>query len=357
MRPFAVLLLVVTASSLGAQTPTYVWTPTGSAANTGGSANTIPFWGMSATYQQILDASDFSAPLVQMKGMAMRPAGSYTLTGRSWDLRITLSHTKVNAANASSTFSTNLQGANTTVVFGSSTTFTRFSWSTATGTGTVNPPAFTVPFVSPFAYIRSLGNLCWEWRQRNASTNTVMYVDATYAPSQVGTALGSTGQGCTVKTSANPATATISTTGTVSVGYSFQSVLSNAAANANAFMAVGVTPKTQNLGWCAPVYLVPVILVGGKTDASGSWTFQAPLALLAGTTPFNIYMQYVYDDASQAAGLGLSNLAGYRSPTVPGAHVITRIYKSQFGGTSNGDELATTGTVGKYFGLLIGWLQ
>ncbi|MHC5072384.1 MAG: hypothetical protein ACYTGO_18060, partial [Planctomycetota bacterium] len=176
-------------AALGAQAPKYIWTPAGSATNTGATNNTIPFWSTSATYQQVLDAIDFTSPVVQMKGLAMRVAGTRTMTGRSWDLRITLSHTKVTAATASSTFATNLAGANTRIVFGTTTTFTTFSWKTVTGTGAVNPPAFTIPFSSPYTYLPSLGNLCWEWRHKNASIRTNMFVDATWGPSQRGTVL------------------------------------------------------------------------------------------------------------------------------------------------------------------------
>ena len=92
----------VLTAALGAQAPKYVWSPTGSAMNTGASNNTVPFFSTSATYQQVLDANDFTSSVVQMKGLAMRAFGTRTLTGRSWDLRITLSHTKVTAATASS---------------------------------------------------------------------------------------------------------------------------------------------------------------------------------------------------------------------------------------------------------------
>ena len=50
-------------------------------------------------------------------------------------------------------------------------------------------------------------------------------------------------------------------------------------------------------------------------------------------------------------------MAGYRTPTIPGAHVMTRIYNSPLSSTTNGAELATGGIVSKYKGLVIGWLQ
>ncbi|MHC4815577.1 MAG: hypothetical protein ACYTKC_18085 [Planctomycetota bacterium] len=359
MNRLVALTLVLTAgvltTTVGAQAPKYVWSPTGTATNAGGNNNTIPLWSMSATYQQVLDANDFTSGVVQMKGLAMRPHATKTLTGRSWDMRITLSHTKKTAATASSTFSANLVGTSTTVVFGTPTTFSRFSWNTVTGTGPVNPPAFTIPFSSPYTYIPSLGNLCWEWRHKNATTNQNNSVDATFGATQRGTILAKVGRGCTVRGNTAPATPIISIVGSGNASYSFRSVLVNATTNSNAIMALGVTPKTQNLGWCTAVELVPAAFIYGKTDAGGSWTFYAPLSLLAGAPALNVYVQYVFDDPSQTAGLGLSDMAGYKTANVPGAHAVCRIYTP--GSAANGSELLSSGTVSRNYGLVVGWLQ
>ena len=64
----------------------------------------------------------------------------------------------------------------------------------------------------------------------------------------------------------------------------------------------------------------------------------------------------VYADSSQSNGLGLSDLAGYRTPALPGAHGITRIYAAPAAGR-NGSEVATTGIVDRSFGLVVGWRQ
>jgi hypothetical protein len=343
---------------LGAQTPTYFWSPRGADKNIGGSNNTIPFWGQSASYQQIHDAIDFGVAPVAMKGMAMRPSGNRTLTGRSWDMRITLSHTKVAANAMSSNFSTNLAGANTAIVYGSSTTFNKFSWPTSTSSGSTNPKpvTFTIPFNQTYVYVPALGNLCWDWRHLNASTFAFMAMDATSGSSQQGTILASIGKGCT-GSSVAPATATTTNNSIGTSGYIFQSTLSNATSSQPAIMALGATPKSQNLGWCTNLELVPLAFIYGKTDTSGSWTFQAPIAAAAGASAVSIYVQYAYNDPSQATGFGLSNMAGYMTPNIPGGNVVSRLWFVAANSAVNGNELATTGSTGLRYGLVVGWLQ
>jgi hypothetical protein len=288
--------------------------------------------------------------------MAFRPAGARTLTGRTWDLKLTLSHTKVNSNQMSTTFTVNLTGTNTTVVFGSTTTFTKFSWPNSTSQGSgPHPPTFTIPFVNTYLYIPSLGNLCWDWRHKNATSNATMPMDAASGSSHRGTVLSSVGTGC--KVGSNTATATIANSTTGPNGYIFQSTLTNATSNQAAIMALGVTPKNQNLGWCTSLELVPATFIYGKTDGSGSWAFQGPVAAAAGAPTTSLYVQYAYSDSGQAAGLGLSNMAGYTTPKLPGASAMSRMWNTPAFNTSNGYETSTTGSLGLRYGLLVGWLQ
>ncbi|MHC4815576.1 MAG: hypothetical protein ACYTGW_20975 [Planctomycetota bacterium] len=353
------LTAVVLASAVSAQAPKYRWSPTGTNKFNGGANNTIPFWGKSASYQQIHDAVDFGVLPVQMKGMAMRPQGNTTLPGRTWEMRITLSHTKVTANTMSTTFATNLAGLNTTIVYGTSTTFTKFSWTTSTSSGTTvpKPPTFTIPFTASYLYLPALGNLCWDWRHKNATLTSFMVMDATSGSSQRGKVLSKVGNGCFVKGNVAPATATITTALLSATGYNFQSTLTNATRSSSAIMALGLTQRKVNPGWCTAVELVPVAFVFGKTDTLGSWQFRAPLALLAGAPPTSLHVQYAYNDTGQAGGLGLSDMAGYTTPNVPGGNSVTRVYKASSSGTVSGDELATTGSRTYRYGLVVGWLQ
>ena len=355
-----VLVPVLGAPGLGAQAPTHRWSPTGTDKFVGGANNTVPFWSSSATYQQIHEASDFGETTVTMKGMAMRPWGARTLAGRSWDQRITLSQTQVTASTATTNFASNLGSSNTKVVFATSTSFTKFSWPTSTSTGgtsVVNPPTFTIPFNTTYTYTPSAGNLCWEWRYRNASSNSSMAMDAVNGATQLGTILPSVGKGCTVKGNSQPATAAMYVySPIVATGHNFRAQLSTAPNDANSILAVGVTKQSLDIGWRTKLELVPLAFVFGKTDAQGGWLFETPMSVLQGGKSFNIYIQYAFADSNQSPKLGLSDLAGYTTPVLPGGHGMTRIYDApEFG--SNGAESATKGVVDNSYGLVVGWKQ
>jgi hypothetical protein len=132
--------------------------------------------------------------------------------------------------------------------------------------------------------------------------------------------------------------------------------LNNGAASAGAMLALTLSPSASAIGWCAPV-VTPLFLLPGTTDSSGSWVFSAPLSALAGSPSFNLYTQFGFADAALPSGLGVTDIAGFTTPNVPGAHGISRIYRSTYGGTTNGDELATSGSTTLGYGLSVGWLQ
>lgn len=351
------LSISILAPILGAQAPTYFWSPRGADKYVGDTDETIPFVAVSASYQQIHDAGDFGTAPVQMKGMAFRPNKKKANAGRSWDLRITLSHTKVDANSMSRTYSTNLAGTNTTVVYGTTTTFNTFSWPTTTSivSTTPQPPIFTVPFNQTYTYVPSLGNLCWEWRYINGTSNTKIPVDAVSGSGQGGKVLANVGKGCFAGTSVAPATATITSSTIGTRGYMFQSTLTNATSSQAAILALGVTANSQNFGWCTKVELAPMTYIYGKTDASGSWTFQTPIKSAAGVSAVSFYEQYAYSDPGQTAGLGLSDMAGYTTPEIPGASGVSRVFRSNT--VANGSEVAGDGTLTLRLGLIVGWLQ
>ena len=133
--------------------------------------------------------------------------------------------------------------------------------------------------------------------------------------------------------------------------------LTGAAANANALIAIGLKQQSVDLGWCGNVLLVPTILLPTKTASNGSITLSVPHTAMQGLPQTDLLFQFAWDDKAVKGGVGLSNLRPYKSPAMPGAHTVARIYKASFGSTTNGDELATTGSVGNRYGLIVGWLQ
>jgi hypothetical protein len=342
------------AAGVDAQTSTYVWSPLNAGTFAGGNNNTIPFWGKSGTYQQVHEKATMGS-LVTIKGMGFRPAGNRTVLGRSWDMRLTMSHTTVTASTATTNFSTNLGKGSTTMVFGTPTTWPTFTWKTFSTSGT--KPAFTIPFKAPYIYIAGLGNLCWEWRNKNGTSNTAMAMDASSGLSQKGSSLSSSGTGCTATGKTGPAVATIRAVPIATRAFQHNLViaLSNAANSANSMLALSLSKTTGAIGWCAPV-VTPLLLLPVKTNSTGAFQFSERMTKLSGSPPFSFYAQFGFTDRGQPGLIGLSNVAGFRTPNVPGAHGISRIYR--YNRNANGSELATLGsgrTLG--FGLSTAWLQ
>ena len=102
-------LLPALAPSAGAQAPSYRFSPSGAEFMQGGSSNTVPWWSTAGTYQQIHDYAEMVAvaggkPGIIMNGLGFRPATTQTLSGRSWDLRLSLGHSPNPSASASTHF-------------------------------------------------------------------------------------------------------------------------------------------------------------------------------------------------------------------------------------------------------------
>ncbi|MHC4514099.1 MAG: hypothetical protein ACYTGW_08910 [Planctomycetota bacterium] len=343
---------LVLVQGLDAQAPTYVYSPAGAATQAGGSNNTIPWWGQSATYQQIHDYEEMlrvaggnPVPII-MKGLGFRPSGTTTLKGRQWELRLNVGACPNSAGNASGTFSSNLPKPIT--VFATSTTFSKLSFPTTKGTGAVNPIAFTVPFNTSYIYVHVKNtHFCWEWRHQNSTTpvgaaNKNMACDATSGSLGRGTVLPSIGTGC------GGAKSTVAFK-YVSPAYNLTSTLTGAPTGAQALAMIGLTKQQTVLpGWCSNLETVPLIHLPGNT-------FTVSLGLLKGTNlQHTVYTQYAFLDKSQPFGIGLSDASVYRS-VLPGAWQMARIYAAPYNNTVNTHATATTGGVGRYYGLVVGF--
>lgn len=350
------LTVAILVPGLTAQTPRYLFSPAGAEHMQGGADNTIPWWNTTATYQQIHDHDEMvavaggkPAPVV-MRGLGFRPARTQTLTGRTWELRLSVGHSPNSSANGSTTFSSNLPKP--TVVFGSTTTFNKFSFPTVTGTSTTLAPngiGFTVPFQQTYAYIPITNNhFCWEWRHRNASTGAFMFTDAQLNRSSRGIVKASVGKGCGNASSIASVVPINNTT------FEYQTQLTGAPGNARALLMVGVQRQHTPLpGWCSSLELVPVIHAYGTTDASGAWTLKGPLTTFDNVASFELLAQYAYADNNQPFGVGLSDASAFQTPlrTPP---LMSRVYTAS---TGSNHETATAGTFGPLFGLVVAFQQ
>jgi hypothetical protein len=309
--------------------------PAGYEFQKGNSNNTYPLGRVSASYQQIHDAVDMAAlnggQSVILTGMQFRPAQAYTITARTLEAQITLSATTKTAATMSTTFSANF-GSKSTVVL----PYTKVALPAGKGiNGNPNAILWKFPFKTIYPYSHKNGNLLWDWRHKNSTSGTSAFFDFVSNIPTTAT-IASVGTGCTATGQTSPATASIVTSGS-----NYVARLSNARANSPAFAAVGLTRAPRSL-WCGTLYIVPLIVLGGTTDATGTWDVAtAPTSVLLGSKSYSeAFMQYAFADAGVAGGIGLSNYA-VAAPPAHGKKYIERLWRVS--GT-NGAETATTGS-------------
>jgi hypothetical protein len=340
------ILAGLAAPGLG-QVPNYAFTPAGTRHFIGNSNNTWPFSGASARYQQIHDAVDVAAtngrrPLI-VNGMSFRPDGIGAVGARQWDLQVTFGHTAVTAASMTITFSTNFTLPPTVVL-----PYKTVSVPAAPqGSTTVpNPISWTIPFASLFFYTAPLGNLCWEWQSRNATSSSTPMDACTVPRTETPQIAPNHGTGCTAAGRTQPASASF-----VTAGSNFASSLVNGPSNAAAMMWVGLGRTEFTVAnWCAPLLQIPLVSVTGTTDAGGTWgTGAVPIATLD-TTPYaEIYAQYGFVDGSLPGGVGLSDL-GIVTTRPNQASFMTRMASPITG--VQGNENVTTGNIYRYSGLV-----
>ncbi|MCB9868823.1 MAG: hypothetical protein H6837_03145 [Planctomycetes bacterium] len=352
MRPHlstVALASLALACSAAAQTK-YASSPAGSEFQSGNTNNTYPFYGISSSYQQIHDAIDMAAlngrqPMV-LNGMEFRPSSTFSIPARSWNAQITLGITTQTAATMSTTYSANFTSTPTIVL-----PYTNLSGAAGKGVGSTVPNAWLwrFPFTTIFPYVAAQGNLCWEWRHNNAPSVTSSPLDAMSSSfSGSPTVTSNYGTGCTATGRSSPASASLTI-----AGGNITAALTDGASSAAAFLAIGLNRSTTSIGWCAPLYTAPVILVGGATDAAGAWTAgTAPTSILTAPSYAEIYTQYAFADAGLSSGIGLSDLAGVGT-AANGGQYCARLYTINTAG--NGGETATSGAKTAQYGLVTGF--
>ncbi len=350
MRTPLLCVLAALAAVLPAQT--HVWSPRGSATQEGNSNNTIPFWSLSATYQQIHDYENMGPVLghsaTPLLGLMLRKDNSGTpTTGRTLDLQLTLGATPVSARSPSTTFATNL-GSSPTVVL----PYGLVNLPPLTQISVPNPAGFIIPFTTPFVYVPAPGfNLCWEWRHMNASSNLNSSMDADSTGSY---SAGLEGTGCLTSGQTLPSSITTRSLGLSAQTY--RSVLDRAAANAPGVFALGSQRVNISFpGQCAPLLLNPLVFLSGATDAAGMWDMTLTTPDFRNGPQVEILGQYVWLDGLQPTGLGFSDMSFVRT-AMGGTGYMCRLYACPYQGGA-GFELATTATGSSVgYGLVTGFI-
>lgn len=339
--------------------PVFAWSPAGASVTGGGLGNSTPFWATSTTYQQVHDYAEMlqvggGSPVI-MRGIAFRASKNVAFSARSMDVQVNMGGTSVTSQNISTTFAANL-GANPVRVVGDNQTpFQKFSFAALTGTGDPNPPGIVVPFKNLWIWLNAKNNsLCWEWRHKNSTSIASSVLDGFNGIVPGGVMLPSVGIGCTPTGSTIPSRAFVSMAGAFT-GSRLTVALQYSAANARAMMMAGIKKQQTVLpGWCSNLELVPLGQLYGQTNASGLWNYQVPVTVFSGVPAFDLLLQYAFLDQGLPGGIGLSDMAIYRTP-LGGIWRISRAFNPTSTNASNGNETATVGATSINIGLVTGF--
>jgi hypothetical protein len=343
------LVALVTMSSLAAQTSIV---PNGHTNTEGGTNNTIPWWNVSNTYQQIHDSADVAAatgsatPVISQ--ISFRKDGQLTsgLTGRSLEAEISLGITTVSPISMTTTFATNI-GPTPTVVL----PYTVINLPSLSNTGLPNPQGWFFPFATPYTYATAMGHLCWELRHKNATLSSTAPCDA-WSPNN-SIVYPNLGLGCVATGQTLPAQ--IGTRSLTITTGAYRNMLSRAAASAPAVFFLGVAPQQISLpGLCSSLEFIPIADVPGGTDAAGVWDLTITFGSLVGRGAANIYGQFAFVDANLPPwSIGLSNATWMATP--PGGPGLSSRCWAAGSNAGVGFETALTGTVGLNYGLITGF--
>ncbi|MGE0141939.1 MAG: hypothetical protein AB7I19_03175 [Planctomycetota bacterium] len=314
----------------------------------GNTNNTIPWWSLSATYQQIHDAPDlavaFGSPIAVITSLNFRKDGglSSSIAGRSIDAQITLGTTTISALTATTDFATNL-GPSPQVGLA----YTTVSLPGLSNSSLPNPIGWSLPLTTPYVYASPTGNLCWELRFTNGSGSANAAMDAVSRSNSVNNGL--LGAGCAATGQSNAATigarSLSMTTG------AWRNRLDNAAASSIAVQLIGFGAQQILLpGFCSNLEFLPVASAQSMTSATGQWDSTLTFGDLRDGPGLDILAQFAFLDAGLPGGVGLSNASSF-SITPTSVRDITRIYAAPSQG-GLGNELATNGTVGLRYGLV-----
>ena len=345
----ALPLLAITL--LPAQTLTPYIAPFGHQSNEGNTNNTIPWWAGSATYQQVHDAPDlawvFPAPVALIRGLSFRANAGHSLGARTLDTQITLGITSVTAATATATFASNLGGSPSVTL-----PYTSVNLPSVSSVSTPNPQAWFFPFAAPFVYVISQGNLCWELRYRNSTSSATAPNDACSGAPTGASFMPLLGAGCTATGRSLPATIAVRSLD-VATG-TFVNRLENAASSAAATLILGGARSQLTLpGLCAPLETPPLVMLNGTTDQSGTWNHSIVLGNLTQFGRGTVYTQFVFADAGLPYGFGLSTCSPV---TLPGASTFASVRIWAVPSSSGqGNENATTGSMDRNYGLVVGF--
>ncbi|MBI5851002.1 MAG: hypothetical protein HZB39_08230 [Planctomycetes bacterium] len=347
MKHLTLAALSIAVAAAGASAQTYHTAPFGFATVEGRDNNTIPWWSLSATYQQVHDASDlanvFGSSFAVITSINFRKYNTGSAApGRTMDAQITLGVTTISAAGATGTFATNI-GPTPQIVL----PYTTVSLPTLSNIGAPNPIGWSFPFQAPFAYATPAGNLCWELRFTNASINSNMATDAVGRLNSI--VSPNVGTGCIASGQSSAASIGLKSL-SMSSG-AWRNRLDRGAMNAPVVQLIGIGQASIPLpGFCSGLQLFPIADLQNVTDATGQWDSTFSFGNLYDTPTVDLLAQFAWVDFGLPNGVGLSDASLIALPA-DSIRNLSRIYAAPFGG-GLGNENATSGSGNTRYGLV-----
>jgi hypothetical protein len=342
------LATCVLASLAAAQTPA-IFSPAAAATGLGNSNNNIPFSWTPSTYQQVHSQNSFSSTSAAViNRLSFRMASGFTnRPGHMIDVELFMAQSPNDAANASTTFASNITAASEVNVY----TRKMFSLPTVPD----NSWAISFPFDNTFPYT-GITHVSWRANVYGNSNNNAIFtypIDA-FSAAGVSTLVG---VGCRSANGTANATHTVSGL-VIGTTASFTGNSFVPAGGLPAILTIGVSntsfgsvPLPLDLGpYGAPgcsIYNDWVITLFGTTmaNASGSVVIQVPIPNDQSLVNSVHYSQYLFaEQGANALGIFTSN---GRANTIAAPPGVTRVYSTAGPGQ-------TTGTRGLQFGLAIG---
>jgi len=344
-RTLSLVSIALASTALTAQT--YNTAPDGFATTEGNANNTIPFWALSGTYQQVHDAVDLAAVFggtAVINSINVRKDSGLTssIAGRTADVQLTLGITTVSAELATGVFATNLGGSPQVVL-----PYTNVNLPALSNVSVPNPIGWSYPFMTPFTYSSTAGNLCWEMRFTNATSSASAPMDAVSRSSAI--LLPNVGTGCIATGQATAAAVGLRSL-SMSTG-AWRNRLDRGAASAPAVQLVGIGHSPIPLpGFCSNLEFLPLVTLAGGTDAAGQWDNTVTFGSLLGTPTVDLLAQFAWIDGGLPNALGLSDASRVTLP----ANSIRNVSRIWFGasGSGLGNETALNGSIGLRYGLV-----
>ncbi len=337
------IALVMCALSVALAAQSYTVSPAAYTNLQGPSGNTFPLNYQVGRYQQV--HGDLKGTPRVLQGMSLRKSSSTQSSMTARTISVTILLCDGNYATVSGTFASNYAGTPVTVKPKGTVNCPDWTFSQ----GTPEPWSVVIPFTTPFVYT-GVNDLLWEFQVDSNTATSGYYADAASASDTLNASYVQLGTGCKAGTNTQPMTQSmrIYTTATTKLLNFTGSVSYVPPSVPAAILASPVNPNATIPGLCEKVFVISFWSFPATSTTRG--TISIPLVSTThdpNWAGLKLYTQTFVPDASQTGiPLALSNGTEATLPGFASTFDLARIYY-------NGSTSATTGSLGKNYGLIV----